>query len=129
MSDKIIFDVKVEKNNTQWYGVLHLSNIRHSDGRPVKIHNTLDIAFKSPPYSTTDAKVKFDVKSDPWLEFAAIISSTKIDDSTTDVRAKLTAPEPLTITDQFTIDINVPGDLTGDTKRYTESIVLTVATK
>lgn len=126
MSDKIIFDVKVE-GDSEWFGTIHISNIRHEDGSPVKIHNPLDIAFKSPPYP--DAPLGFYVKSDPWVEFAAETTSTKIDESTVAVSARLTAPEPLTITDNFIIDINVPGDLTGDTKRYTESIVLTVATK
>ncbi|KFZ02798.1 hypothetical protein V502_11514 [Pseudogymnoascus sp. VKM F-4520 (FW-2644)] len=121
MSDKIIFDVKVEEAS----GRIHISNIRHSDGSPVKIHNTLDIAFKSPPYP--DAPLGFYVKSDPWVEFETETTSTKIDESTVAVTARLTAPEPLTITDTFTIGINVPGDPTGDTKRFTESIVLTVA--
>ncbi|KFZ19614.1 hypothetical protein V501_00615 [Pseudogymnoascus sp. VKM F-4519 (FW-2642)] len=124
MSDKIIFEVKVEGNDVPCYGIIHISNIRHEDGSPVKIQNTLDIAFKSPAEVTSGRD--FNVKSDPLIDFTAVpITSTEIDSSTFDIVAKLSVPKAYTINDSLTIQISVDGDLTGDAKRYTESVVIT----
>lgn len=122
MSDKIIFKISVNQDASAYYGELNITSIRHEDGSPLKVRNTLDIAFKSPAQiSTTD----FRAKSSPWIDFTPAITNTQIDSSTFDVVVKASIPQAYTINDSLKICFGVNGDLTQDTQRYTESIVIT----
>ncbi|OBT81323.1 hypothetical protein VE02_10293 [Pseudogymnoascus sp. 03VT05] len=84
---------------------------------------TLDITFNSPVQMSGDRD--FSVKINPWIEIHPKATNTEIDSSTFAVAAKLPFPQPYTVNDGFAIDISFSGDITTDTKRYTESIVIT----
>jgi hypothetical protein len=128
MSDKITFKVSLAPGASPFHGVLKITDVRHEDGSPIKIQKTLDITLKSPvkmvPRRDFDA-----VNLDPWLEIRTTATNTEIDSSTFAVAAKLPFPEPYTINDRFTINVSFHGDITKDTERYMESIVITQDSK
>ncbi|OBT72637.1 hypothetical protein VF21_08349 [Pseudogymnoascus sp. 05NY08] len=123
MSSKIVFKVSLGQGSSEYYGVLNIADIRHEDGSLIKIQKTLDIAFNSPVQMTGSRD--FSVNVIPWIEIDPTATNTEIDSSTFAVAAKLPFPQPYTVNDSFGIDISFNGDITTDTKRYTESIVIT----
>ncbi|KFZ02797.1 hypothetical protein V502_11513 [Pseudogymnoascus sp. VKM F-4520 (FW-2644)] len=122
MSGKITSKVSLDPNATQYYGILHIS-IQNEDGTGVLVRGTLTITLKSP---AEIAPTDITVSSSPWQEFRPAVTNTQTDSSTFDVEVKLFAVHGYATDDSFSINIGVNGDLTRDTQRYTESIVITV---
>lgn len=122
MSSQISFDAAVGPGSTEYYGRLSISNIRYADGSPLKIENFISIAFKSPAaISTQDVSIS----PDPWVEFTPEVTNEQIDSSTFRVVGKLSVHESYTAS-SLNVDIGVNGDLTGDSDRYIESVVIAV---
>ena len=122
MTGKILFDVSVGPNATEWYGQLIVEKIHYEDGSLVTIHKYLGIRFKSPAaVSATDVQSL----TNPWTEISPETSNEQIDATTYQVVAKLAVGDKYTINQgdtQFRFGIN--GDLTKDPSKWTESFKL-----
>lgn len=106
----IVFDIKVESGASQWYGVVSITNIRHSNGTPVKISSFLGLKFHSPAaVQPTD----FNVQLQRWVATTAETENSQIDAQIWDVEAKIDFESAVTFVAQDRITIGINGDLTG----------------
>ena len=107
----ILFDIKVESGASQWYGVIAISNIRHSTGTAVTASHFLGLKFHAPvAVQPTDFNVQFAT----WVATVAETENSRIDSNTWDVEAKVNFETAHTFVAQDTIKIGINGDLTGE---------------
>ncbi len=117
---KLLCDAHVDKNATQYYGKLILSNIRHENGSEVTIKKFLGVKFKSPL-----SPAGIGIEPSPWFELIPDISTESLDASTVAVTARLELPTSRTfdpLTDKLDFDIN--GNLTDKPEVYEKSVEL-----
>jgi len=122
MTKKIIADVSLSPDATQWYGRLEVKNIRHEDGSAVTIHKFLGVAFKSPALVNPS---NFWYQTHPYVEIDAKISDKQIDATTFHVEAKLTFKTEYTINKDTGTELHygVNGNLIKDPSYWTKSFV------
>ncbi|MDT6964433.1 hypothetical protein QTN24_23245 [Cupriavidus sp. SZY C1] len=106
----IIFDIGIESGASQWYGVIAITNIRHTSGAPVSIDRFLGLKFHAPvAVQPTD----FNVQLQSWMATEAETANSRIDAQTWDVEAKVNFASAHTFAPQDTIKIGINGDMTG----------------
>ncbi|KAI1445021.1 putative hydroxymethyltransferase [Annulohypoxylon stygium] len=121
MSQKIICDASVGDGAGQWYGTLVIKNIRYEDGSSVTIQSYLGVKFLAPKLS---ADITVNALFTPWQEISSEISIEELDQTTTDVTAKVFVQEAHTFVFSDTITWGINGDLTVNPDTYTGSFEL-----
>lgn len=107
----ILFDTSVDSGASQWYGVITVTNIRHSSGAAVKVDHFLGLRFKAPvAVQPTD----FNLQLWSWMATTTETENSQIGNDLWDVEAKIHFGSAYTFSEQDKIKIGINGDLTGD---------------
>jgi hypothetical protein len=122
-SEKIICNVVLGPNATQFYGTLNIDNIRYESGGLVTIQDFLGVKFKSP---TDVAAADLFVNLDPWQEASSQVSNERIDSGTVNVTVKIQVQESHTFKPHDTLTWGINGDLTVSSESYISSFELYV---
>ncbi|RZT41855.1 hypothetical protein [Cupriavidus agavae] len=118
----ILFDIKVESGASQWYGVISISNIRNSDGSPVRIERFLGLKFRSPAaVQPTD----FNLQLQTWTPTTAETANQQVDGQNWNVQAEIEFGNSYSFVSTDKVMIGINGDLTGaDASTYLASFAL-----